>query len=221
MPERLSAALARLARAATLPNALHALLSVTALSLAFRCFDGTLFGWHPFSMSVGYIFFMAEGLLSAWALRPTVSDERVRGIEAHALMQLRGTLFIAIGAGAIIYNKHRHGKPHFRTLHGRLGLLALILSAAAPLLGAVSFRKLGLIQRFPEEWHYTIKKAHRALGVVTWALALVTIEVALPHPAVYKPLATPLWQLSAGAAGALMALLLYGRQRRGDLLKGT
>jgi hypothetical protein len=90
MPEQLSAGLARLARAATLPNVLHALLALNALSLAFRCFDGTLFGWHPFAMSVGYVFFMAEGLVSAWALRPTVSEERVRGIEAHAFMQVGG-----------------------------------------------------------------------------------------------------------------------------------
>lgn len=33
--------------------------------------------------------------------------------------QLRALLFIAIGAAAIIYNKHRNGKPHFRTLHGK------------------------------------------------------------------------------------------------------
>lgn len=102
-------------------------------------------------------------------------------------------------------------------------------------------------------------------------MALVTIEVALPHPAVYQvgmgatpdclscaggrdgwraggprhvcaellarrrrchpfgplpparlqPVVTPLWQLSVGTAGALMAALLYGRQRRGNVLKGT
>lgn len=204
--------------AATLPNALHALSFTLALSLAFGTFNGTLFGWHPFAMSLGYLFFMAEGLLSAWAIRPALPEERVRGLEAHALMQLRALLFIAIGAAVIIHNKNVHGKPHFRTLHGKvclschmagnghttvatcssrafvaaagqktrvqqvgtaptphtpprspapppqLGLLTLVLTAASPLLGTVSFRKLGLIQRLPEQYHSRIKKAHRLVS---------------------------------------------------------
>jgi hypothetical protein len=81
---------ARARRAATLPNALHVLLTILSLSLGFGCFDGSLFGWHPFAMSLAYLFFMAEGLISAWSIRPALSEERVRGLELHALMQVLG-----------------------------------------------------------------------------------------------------------------------------------
>lgn len=212
---------ARLRRAATLPNAIHGLLFVHSLSLAFGCFDGTLFGWHPFSMSLGYLFFMAEGLVAAWSIRTTASEERVRGLEMHALMQLRALMFIGIGAGAIIHNKNLKGRPHFKTTHGKLGLLTIILTGLSPVLGAITFRKLGLIHWFPEGWHVRMKKTHRMLGAVTWGMSLLTIMVALPHPAVHKALATPLWQLGTVTAGVLIALLLYGRPQKTGVLKGT
>lgn len=85
----LADATARARRAATFQNGLHLLLFVLSLSLAFGTFNGTLFGWHPFAMSIGYLFFMAEGLISAWAIRTTAGEERVRGLELHALMQVR------------------------------------------------------------------------------------------------------------------------------------
>lgn len=34
-------------------NMLHALLTVLSLTIAFGTFDGTLFGWHPWAMSLG------------------------------------------------------------------------------------------------------------------------------------------------------------------------
>ncbi len=95
---------------------MHVLLFISSASIAFGTFTNTLFGWHPFTMSLGYLFFMAEGLLSAVAFRHVdAGAERVRGIDAHMAMQLRAVVLICIGAGTIIYNKvcgfvhHRQG----------------------------------------------------------------------------------------------------------------
>lgn len=57
-----------------------------------------------------------------------------------------------------------NGKAHFTSLHGKVGILTLALAAAAPLLGAASFRRLGLIQRFPEGWRAHIKWLHRLVS---------------------------------------------------------
>lgn len=50
----------------------------------------------------------------------------------------------------------------------------MALALAAPVMGILSFRKLGLITRFPERWHPTIKWAHRAVSgwhlCCAWAL---------------------------------------------------
>ena len=84
---------------------LRGLVFVTAATLAFSSFNGSLFSWHPFTLSLGYIYFMTEGLLVAWQMRQIDGIERVQAIELHATHQLRALLLILIGAGAIIYNK--------------------------------------------------------------------------------------------------------------------
>lgn len=104
----------------SLPTAVHALAFALALSIAFLSFDGSLFGWHPFFMALGYIFFMAEGLVGAYAARPAAGADRARALGAHALLQLRALLFAAAGGAVIVYNKHLHGRPHFKTLHGKV-----------------------------------------------------------------------------------------------------
>ena len=54
-----------------------------------------------------------------------------------------------------------HGKAHFTSWHGKVGLAVFILSIVAPLGGVVSFRRLGLLQRLPEKMQPQIKWAHR------------------------------------------------------------
>jgi hypothetical protein len=89
--------------AATLANGLRALGFIMSLSIAFASFDGSLFGWHPFSMALGYLCFMAEGLILAHDIRAALGDERVRGLEQHMWMQARappgGVVGVAATAG--------------------------------------------------------------------------------------------------------------------------
>lgn len=53
------------------------------------------------------------------------------------------------------------GKPHFRTLHGRFGLAALLLGIAAPLGGVLSFKSLGLLKGASEPAQTRVKWVHR------------------------------------------------------------
>jgi hypothetical protein len=55
----------------------------------------------------------------------------------------------------------RLGKPHFRTVHARVGLAALLLGLAAPAAGALAFKALGLLARAPEPVQLRVKWAHR------------------------------------------------------------
>ena len=55
----------------------------------------------------------------------------------------------------------RLGKPHFRTLHARMGLAALLLGIAAPLGGALAFKSLGLLDGRSETLQQRVKWAHR------------------------------------------------------------
>jgi hypothetical protein len=90
---------------------LRCLVFVTAASLAFVTFDGSLFGWHPFSMSLGYIYYMGEGLILAWSFRQQEGMQRVQGIERHAMVQAVAFLLAGLGFATIAYNKVCSIKP--------------------------------------------------------------------------------------------------------------
>lgn len=76
-----------------------------------------------------------------------------------------------------------HGKSHYTSWHGKIGLGACLAGLAAVAGGAVSFRKLGLLQRFPEPLQAQIKLAHRLAGPAVLAAALVNAFIGLGHPA--------------------------------------
>ncbi len=56
---------------------LHISVVLVSLSIAFLLFDNSLFSWHPMFMSIGYLLFMTEGLLSAVMFRHLDGPERV------------------------------------------------------------------------------------------------------------------------------------------------
>lgn len=62
-----------------------------------------------------------------------------------------------------IPSQNRLGKPHLRTLHGRVGAAAIFLAIGAPLLGALAFRAIGLTARLPAHWQPRVKSAHRVV----------------------------------------------------------
>ena len=101
-----------------------------------------------------------------------------------------------------------HGKTHFKSLHGKLGLITTILVGATPALGFFSFRKLGLLAQLPSEWQPAVKWAHRLLGASTWTLALVTMQLPLPHSAVMEGLACRAWQAASAVLGVAVLLML-------------
>ncbi len=89
----------------SLSRVMHILVIVTSLSIAFTVFDGTLFAWHPLFLSIGYLLFMAEGLMSALGFRMLDGPDRMAGIQGHVLLQIRAMLAIALGFGVIYKNK--------------------------------------------------------------------------------------------------------------------
>lgn len=129
---------------------LHGSTISLSLSIAFSLFDSSLFSWHPLFMSLGFILFMTEGVMSAVTLRGIPpGHQRVLAIQSHALMQLRSLVCVIIGFAVIYRNKAIHSKPHFVSSHAKVGLATLILAVIMPILGAVSFKSLGLLTLLP------------------------------------------------------------------------
>lgn len=101
-----------------------------------------------------------------------------------------------------------HNKEHFTSLHGKLGLVTLALLGCNLLIGLASFKKLGLLTQLPQEWQPRVKWIHRLTGVIIWTLALVCMQLDLPHPAVLQGLWCWLWQLVVAAIGVGVLVLL-------------
>lgn len=182
-----------------------------AATVAFASFDGSLFSWHPLFMSLGFLIFMSEGILGALSFRALDNQARVAAIIGHALMQVRAMVLVLLGFAVIFQNKRVHNKHHFMSTHSKWGLAALILTLLSPALGVLSFKRLGLFQMLPDTLQPHVKLFHRRLGIVTWLVALVAIQLALPHKAVYIPVVTEVWQ-AAIMVGAFAVVLLYNKK---------
>ncbi len=65
-----------------------------------------------------------------------------------------------------------------RFLTSQVGLATLVLSVVAPLGGTVSFRRLGIIQRFPDRLQPLIKTLHRQASGARWALGALVVGLA-------------------------------------------
>ncbi|KAK9842941.1 hypothetical protein WJX74_004663 [Apatococcus lobatus] len=149
---------------------------------------------------------MAEGVLTAVKFRPREGSSRIRAIFTHIFWQALALICVAGGFLAIYENKVNLGKPHFRSYHAKVGLASVLGTATAPLAGAAAFRRLGLLDRLPASLQPRVKQLHRRGGMLNLALALLAVQLALTHPAVKKPLWTPIWQVLVALLAACIFL---------------
>lgn len=82
------------------------LILATAVSIPLAVFNGTLFSWHPTLMSLGFLGFMGNGVLTAFQFRHIMeANARVKAIQKHALWQIAAVSCIGSGFFAIYQNK--------------------------------------------------------------------------------------------------------------------
>lgn len=159
-------------------------------------------------MGLGFLGFMCEGIIAAYRLRPTDGPLRVTAIQNHMWVQVASIISIQLGFWAIYYNKTIHNKQHFKSLHGKVGLFTTLLSLAAPTLGVLCFKNLGLLSRLPSEWHPFIKWVHRMIGAITWVSAIFGMQLSLPHKAVFEGFVCRAWQAASLGLGVAMLVML-------------
>lgn len=175
------------------------------------------FSLHPAAMVTAYCGLMAEGVLLATLVRHEEGKERLEGLQQHGFVQFTSLVAMALGFLVIYKNKVVMGKSHFTTLHGKLGLVTVLLSALSALMGVSGFRAYGIVTRFSLQNQLRIKAAHRKIATVTWYLSLLTMQLAMPHPAVLTGFAARIWQALVLFLGFAMFVLLM-RQGKGKLL---
>jgi len=186
--------------------------SVTAAVLVLSTWRTTgltvLFSYHPIFMSIGFLVMFTRGIQIGWRARDTDGTARVGALTNHMTTQVAGVACASVGFAVIYLNKYINGKDHFTSLHGKLGLLTMLLTSAVAALGYCGFKKHSPL---PAHLHSSAKFFHRGLGASTWVLSLVTIVVVLPHKAVVTGLLARAAQ--AGVMGVGVLTLMWLRER--------
>lgn len=165
----------RLHRTLRLISGAAAHLAAFAFTIYIGCVSQpgtTLFSWHPFLMSLAFSFFMTEAILvfspDSSLLRSFSRKVRVR---THWILQLLSSLCAILGLGFIYYNKIVHGKPHFSTWHGLVGLLT-VLWALIQNVGGITLLYPKLMQR----WTLSTRKLYHATsGLLGYLLGCTSL----------------------------------------------
>jgi len=131
-------------------------------ALAVKPFWPVWFWYHPTAMLIG--FFACMG--------PATLMKKVGGRVAtkyHGYGMAAGTLAVLFGWYVIHSNKDANGKPHFTTVHGKVGLGCLVLTLVSAMVGsALLDPDFGLMK--PSKW---IRRVHRYAGRGILALSAV------------------------------------------------
>lgn len=156
------------------------------VSVPLRIFDATkLFTYHPTAMSLSFGALMPLGLFVAFKARALgAGPERLRAMWTHAALQTFAAALAFGGLVAIYLNKNIINKPHFATAHARLGVAAATLTLLSVLLGALNFKRLGLLYYVPEQHRAVVKSFHRKCGAGAVLAGAACIATAIDHPAV-------------------------------------
>lgn len=89
-----------------LVQAIYGLSACTTLSLCvYVLHDVSLFAWHPFFMSCGFLCFMTMGVVRSVTFRPLEGTARTKAIEIHAFLQILALSCTFAGLAAITANK--------------------------------------------------------------------------------------------------------------------
>ncbi|XP_053577087.1 transmembrane reductase CYB561D2 [Bombina bombina] len=132
----------------------------------------SLFSWHPFLMTVAFLFLMTEAIL---IFSPDSSllrsfTRRAKG-RAHWILQLLSVICAVIGLVIIYSNKVLHEKPHFSTWHGLIGALTLSW-ALLQSVGGLTLMYPKLIQR----WNLATRKLyHATAGLLGYLLGCTSL----------------------------------------------
>ena len=88
-----------------LVEAIYGLSACIVLSLCIFVLDGSLFSWHPFFMSLGFLSFMTMGVVRSVTFRLLDGKARTKAIQVHAVLQILALSCALAGLAAIVQNK--------------------------------------------------------------------------------------------------------------------
>ncbi|XP_037916939.1 cytochrome b561 domain-containing protein 2-like [Hermetia illucens] len=141
--------------------------------------DGVvLFAWHPSLLSIGFILFMTEAINvynNAVLMNKGRKSYSYR-VLAHWVLHTFAMICITGGFAAIVWNKIRLGKHHFKTPHAIVGLITFILMFLVAAGGIATKYSFSLRKRIRP---VVLKLTHSGLGLLIYWLGGVTLILGL------------------------------------------
>ncbi|XP_069679378.1 transmembrane reductase CYB561D2-like [Periplaneta americana] len=157
-------------------------IGATCLSLIFAVgitvyvfyysFDQTsLFSWHPSFMTLGFVLLMAEAIMAISKdnivvfLLPSLQNSTRR---LHWILQGGAASCIIVGFTIIVVNKG--DRPHFTSLHGIVGLIAVIFTFLTCIGGIFTLYSVKFKDWIKPSYN---KLGHVLVGTLTFVLGVV------------------------------------------------
>jgi len=206
------------ARACTLFFTAYMLyISVRSGMGSWKGADGsTLFGWHPFCMSLGF------GIISVEAVRAIQRRRSAStNVQMHSSLNDCAIVLCMIGLYAIYSRKEDLGKPHFTSWHAWAGMMTLagfLLNAAH---GTLRTMRLlgGNVNKSSQtlQWIW-VSQFHRIAGVLSHIVGTFALVLGLYSAwgiaTLGTPIATVLSAMVAVGEIAILASVKFGGSMR-------
>jgi len=134
----------------------------------------SFFSWHPTMMILAYGFLMFEGIQSFSRSNPLLSRIKASSrLSIHWIMMSAAMLCVCVGMFVVYTHKEAMGKPHFSSLHSKLGAAANTCAFGAAMGGflAKNRTRFGLPA--------AIKLGHSMFGVLVFVLGTLALLTGL------------------------------------------
>ncbi|CAF0796281.1 unnamed protein product [Brachionus calyciflorus] len=138
----------------------------------------SLFSWHPFLMTLGYVGFLFQAILvfsRESSLFATIKHKNK--ITLHWIFNTLGLFSILLGYAAIYYNKEERGKPHLKTWHGILGIATIVYT----IVQFVAGHNLTIFNSFVRKFvsYQSLSMYHATSGTFLYVLACLSISLGI------------------------------------------
>uniref|UniRef100_F6QDK5 ascorbate ferrireductase (transmembrane) n=2 Tax=Ciona intestinalis TaxID=7719 RepID=F6QDK5_CIOIN len=176
-----------------------AAIAFTAYIFYISSPGSSLFSWHPTLMSLAFSCLMVEAIL---VFSPEsslfIKASRKTKVRIHWILQTCAVVSGILGFSAIVINKIRNNKEHFKSWHGTFGLITVIYVIVQALFGIFL-----LYPQAAKKWNWKLmqlKVYHATFGLLGFTLACITVVLSLFSNFVVK---------SAGVDGFIWGLCFF------------
>ncbi|RNA36289.1 cytochrome b561 domain-containing 2 [Brachionus plicatilis] len=148
-------------------------------AIAFFSLPGSsLFSWHPFLMTIGYVGFLFQAILVFSKESSLFSGVKHKNkVTLHWILNALGVFSILVAYAAIYYHKEEIERPHFKSWHGTIGIFTIGYTVIQFIAGHNLTIFNFFIRKFVK--YQSLCMYHATSGTFLYVLACVSISLGI------------------------------------------